>query len=81
MPISFLEFPCIACTYTLNKLGFIIVIIQLKLDSEMLARRLRHAQDSIHDACRLEDISDTPDLKTNERLHEAKRLLYVALEQ
>jgi hypothetical protein len=31
-------------------------------------------------ACRLEDISDTPDPKTNERLNEAKRLLRVALE-
>jgi predicted negative regulator of RcsB-dependent stress response len=32
-------------------------------------------------ACSLEDISDTPDPKTNERLHEAKRLLRIALEQ
>jgi hypothetical protein len=32
-------------------------------------------------ACRLEDISDTPDPKTNEWLNEAKRLLRVALEQ
>jgi hypothetical protein len=32
-------------------------------------------------ACRLEDISDTPDPKTNERLHEAKQLLHIALEQ
>jgi hypothetical protein len=32
-------------------------------------------------ACRLEDISNTPDLKTNERLHEARRLLRVALDQ
>jgi hypothetical protein len=31
-------------------------------------------------AHRLEDISDTPDLKTNERLHEAKWLLGVTLE-
>ena len=31
-------------------------------------------------ACRLEDISDTPDPKTNEQLNEAKRLLYVSLE-
>jgi hypothetical protein len=31
--------------------------------------------------CRLEDISDMPDPKTNERLHEAKRLLHVALKQ
>jgi hypothetical protein len=30
---------------------------------------------------RLEDISDMLDPKTNERLHEAKRLLRVALEQ
>jgi hypothetical protein len=29
----------------------------------------------------LEDISDTLDLKTNERLNKAKRLLCVALEQ
>jgi hypothetical protein len=32
-------------------------------------------------ACQLEDISDTPDPKTNEHLHEAKRLLRVTLEQ
>jgi hypothetical protein len=32
-------------------------------------------------ACHLEDISDTPDLKTNERLNKAKQLLRVALEQ
>ena len=32
-------------------------------------------------ACRLEDISDMPDPKTNERLNEAKRLLHVDLEQ
>ena len=32
-------------------------------------------------ACRLEDISDMPDPKTNEWLTEAKRLLCVALEQ
>ena len=32
-------------------------------------------------ACHLEDISDTPDPKTNERLNEVKRLLRVALEQ
>jgi hypothetical protein len=32
-------------------------------------------------ACYLEDISDMPDLKTNEQLNEAKRLLRVALEQ
>ena len=32
-------------------------------------------------ACQLEDIFDTPDLKTNERLNEAKRLLRVTLEQ
>jgi hypothetical protein len=31
-------------------------------------------------ACQLEDISDTPDPKTNECLHEAKRLLHVTLE-
>jgi hypothetical protein len=29
----------------------------------------------------LEDISNTPDPKTNERLREAKRLLYVILKQ
>jgi hypothetical protein len=32
-------------------------------------------------ACRLEDISDTPDPKTNERLNEVKWILHVALEQ
>ena len=32
-------------------------------------------------AYHLEDISDTPDPKTNEWLNEAKRLLHVALEQ
>jgi hypothetical protein len=32
-------------------------------------------------ACRLKDISDTPDLKTNERLNEVKRILHLALEQ
>jgi hypothetical protein len=32
-------------------------------------------------ACQLENISNTPDLKTNEQLNEAKRLLRVALEQ
>ena len=32
-------------------------------------------------ACRLEDISNTLDIKTNERLNEAKRLFCVALEQ
>jgi hypothetical protein len=31
-------------------------------------------------ACHLEDIFDTPDLKTNERLNEAKWLLHVTLE-
>jgi hypothetical protein len=31
-------------------------------------------------ACRLEDISNTPDPKTNKRLHKMKRLLHVALE-
>jgi hypothetical protein len=31
-------------------------------------------------ACCLEDISDTSDPKTNERLNKAKRLLRVALE-
>jgi hypothetical protein len=31
--------------------------------------------------CRLEDISDTSDLKTNERLNKVKRLLRVTLEQ
>jgi hypothetical protein len=32
-------------------------------------------------ACRLEDTSDTLDPKTNKRLHKARRLLRVALEQ
>jgi hypothetical protein len=32
-------------------------------------------------ACHLEDISDTPDLKTNERLHKARQLLHVVLDQ
>jgi hypothetical protein len=32
-------------------------------------------------ACRIEDISDTPNPKTNEWLNEAKRLLRVTLEQ
>jgi hypothetical protein len=32
-------------------------------------------------ACRLEDISDMMDTKTNERLNEVKRLLCVALKQ
>ena len=32
-------------------------------------------------AYRLEDISDMSDLKTNERLHEARCLLYITLEQ
>lgn len=32
-------------------------------------------------AYRLEDISDTLDLKTNERIHEAKWFLRIALEQ
>ena len=32
-------------------------------------------------ACRLEDISDMPDLRTNERVNKAKRLFRVALEQ
>jgi hypothetical protein len=31
--------------------------------------------------CRLEDISNTPDPKTNELLNEAKQLLHVALMQ
>jgi hypothetical protein len=31
-------------------------------------------------ACCLEDISDTLDLKTNERLNKVKRLICVALE-
>jgi len=31
-------------------------------------------------ACWLEDISNMPDLKTNEHLHETKRLPRVALE-
>jgi hypothetical protein len=31
--------------------------------------------------CRLEDISDTSDPKTNEQLNEANRLLHVTLEQ
>jgi hypothetical protein len=30
--------------------------------------------------CHLEDISDTPNPKTNERLHEARRLVHIALE-
>jgi hypothetical protein len=32
-------------------------------------------------ACRLEDIFDAPDPKTNERLNETKRLLRIPLEQ
>lgn len=32
-------------------------------------------------ACRLEDISDTLDPRTNERLHEVKQLLCIALEK
>jgi hypothetical protein len=32
-------------------------------------------------ACHLEDISNTPNLKTNEWLNEVKRLLRIALEQ
>jgi hypothetical protein len=32
-------------------------------------------------ACLLEDISDTPDPKTNEQMHKARRLLHVALKQ
>jgi hypothetical protein len=32
-------------------------------------------------ACRLENISDAPNSKTNKRLHEARRLLHVTLEQ
>ena len=32
-------------------------------------------------AYHLEDTSDTPNLKTNERLNKAKRLLRIALEQ
>jgi hypothetical protein len=32
-------------------------------------------------ACRLEDVSNTPDPKTNEWLHKARWLLRVALEQ
>jgi hypothetical protein len=32
-------------------------------------------------ACLLEHISDTLDPKTNERLHEARQLLHVAIEQ
>ena len=32
-------------------------------------------------ACCLEDIFDTSDPKTNERLNEVKQLLYVTLEQ
>jgi hypothetical protein len=31
--------------------------------------------------CHLEDISNTSDPKTNERLNEAKRILHVTLEQ
>ena len=32
-------------------------------------------------SCRLGDIPNTPDPKTNERLNEVKQLLYVTLEQ
>ena len=32
-------------------------------------------------ACLLEDICDTPDPKTNKRLHEVKRLLCVGLKR
>lgn len=32
-------------------------------------------------ACRLKDISDTPNSKANEKLHEARRLLHITLEQ
>ena len=35
----------------------------------------------VADACCMEDISDMPDSKTNERLNEAKWLLCVTLEQ
>jgi len=39
------------------------------------------AYNTVAAACRLGDISDTPDPKNNERLHEARRLLHIALEQ
>jgi hypothetical protein len=40
----------------------------------------RAAYNMVVTACRLEDISDTPDQKTNEWLNEAKWILHVALE-
>jgi hypothetical protein len=42
---------------------------------------LRTAYNMVATAYRLDDISDTLDPKTNERLHEAKRFLCVTLEQ
>jgi hypothetical protein len=39
------------------------------------------AYNMVATACRLEDISDMQDLKANEQLNEAKRLLHVAHEQ
>ena len=41
----------------------------------------RAAYNMVDVAYRLEDISDTQDLKTNERLHKAKQLRRVALDQ
>jgi hypothetical protein len=41
----------------------------------------RVAYDMAAAACRLEDISNTSDLKTNEKPHEARRLFRVTLEQ
>ena len=44
--------------------------------------RLPHEAYSMAAAtCRLEDVSNTPNLKTNKRLHEVKQLIHVALEQ
>ena len=40
----------------------------------------RAAYNMVATAYRLEDIFDTLDPKTNERLHEARQLLHVALE-
>ena len=39
-----------------------------------------HVAYNMVDAYHLEDISDMPNLKTNERLNEAKRVLHIALE-
>jgi len=41
----------------------------------------RAAYNMADTTCRLEDIFDTSDPKTNERLNRAKRLLRIALEQ